>query len=610
MITKKFAVSDIEGRDWIKFLCIGHYDGHTYKDFLDIGSYLDYAFNHPVKNIFCHFGGIYDFLFIIGYVLDNPMKYEFRGLIPRGSGMLTFRIYSFEHDCQLVYHDSSALLPFSLKSLAENFDVKTKKGSIDHTKTKKVTKKILAYMKDDHLALYQVLEKFTSWELIKKHGWKTTLASQALHIFKAEFSKKQLFPLGRIHDEFCRKAYFGGRTEIFKMVYDNGIHYDKSGKKILDKKARDYKKGTLNYYDINSLYPFCMQNLDTPTTFKYNTKTFKENELGIYHCIVETPKDLHIPILGTNIKGKFIFPLGTFQGYWCSNELNYAIKHGYKITSIIEGRIFENGGKVFKPFVDYFYNKRLKTNKPAEKIILKLILNSLYGRMGMDLEKEQLHLEKREIGEKLHSEIVTPSGKKYRFTTTEEEIDSFSHVAIGAFITAQARITLYEAFKKVDFDVYNCDTDSIFTPRKLKTGNKLGELKLEDSLNQAVFLLPKTYLMITDDKKKIAMKGFDNKKIQHFQYKDFITALEGDLKLLNAKNQNPLTIKTESRMNRFKTALKKGSILNMTEEGIKTIRSKYNKRIVNSDFTTTPFNHETLEFDFKKELLEYLNEII
>ena len=589
--SKKFAVSDIEGRAWINFLCIGHYDGITYKDFLSLDSYFDYAFNHPVKTIFCHFGGIYDFLFLIGYILDNPKKYDFKGLIPRGSGILTFKCYSKIHDSTLTYNDSSALLPFSLKSLAENFEVETKKGHIDHAKTKKVTKKILAYMKDDHLALYQVLEKFTSWELIKRHGWKSTLASQALHIFKTEFSKKKLYPLGRIHDEFCRKAYFGGRTEIFKMVYNN-------------------PKKTLKVYDINSLYPYCMKNLETPTLFKYSTKEFKKDELGIYHCIVKSPEKMHIPILGTNIKGKFIFPLGEFEGHWCSNELNFAIAHGYKITMVYEGRIFENGGKVFAPFVKYFYKKRVESKKAADKIILKLILNSLYGRMGMDLEKEQLHLEKRVIGEKLHSEVTTPSGKKYRFTTTEDEIDSFSHVAIGAFITAQARIELYKRFKEVNYDVYNCDTDSIFTPKKLKTGNELGAVKLENQLNQAVFLLPKTYLLKGKKFKKVAMKGFDKKKIQKFEFKDFMTCLEGDLKLLNKKNKNPLTIKTESRMNRFKTALKKGSILNMSNEGIKTIRSKYNKRIINSDYSTTAINYQTMEFDFEKELLEYLNEII
>ena len=42
---KKFAVSDIEGMKWINFLCIGHYDGNTYRDFLSLDSYFDYSFN-------------------------------------------------------------------------------------------------------------------------------------------------------------------------------------------------------------------------------------------------------------------------------------------------------------------------------------------------------------------------------------------------------------------------------------------------------------------------------------------------------------------------------------------------------------------------------------
>ena len=130
------------------------------------------------------------------------------------------------------------------------------------------------------------------------------------------------------------------------------------------------------------------------------------------------------------------------------------------------------------------------------------------------------------------------------------------------------------------------DTDSLFTPVKIKESKELGEMKLEYSMNKACFMLPKTYLVETDKGKKIAMKGFDKKKIQHFTFDDFMTALEGDLKTLNKSSKNPLTIKTDQKMMKFKTALNSGQLLNLTKPSIKRVCSKYDKRIVLENFKT------------------------
>lgn len=573
-----FAVSDIESTKWINFLCIGHYDGIEYRYFLDLDSYFDYVFSLKNKNIFCHFGGIFDFLHLISHILDNPEKYKLTNMIPRGSSMLSFRCYSIKHEKYLTYNDSSALFQFGLKNLAIQFDVETKKGEMVHKNVTKVTKKLLDYMKDDCLALYQVIDKFRNWELIKKHGMKNTLASQSLHIFQNEFIKNKLQSLPMELDDFCRKSYYGGRTEIFNMKYD------------------DFKKD-LNLYDINSLYPYVMSKMDIPVEFVHTVlkDEYDSKKLGIWHVKISCPIDKKIPILGTNINGKFIFPIGEFDGYWCSNELNFALKRGYKIIKVYEGKIFFNGGKIFKYYVEYFYKKRLDAKSPAEKYIIKLLMNSLYGRMGMDLEKESLDLEKRIVGEKYHSEVKTPNGHKFRFFTMTKTIDSFTNVSIASFITAEARIELYKRFEEVDFDVYNCDTDSIFTTKLMKTSNDLGGVKLENKINRAVFLLPKTYMLEGIDFKKLAMKGFDKQLIGNIQFDDFVNHLSGEIATTKLK------IKIAPKMLRLKSAMKKGKILAMSESQTKQIRSQYNKRKINSDHTTIPWHYNELIFDFINE---------
>ena len=61
------VVSDIESMNWTNFLCIGWYDGIEYYDFADLDEYLFFIFSQVKKNprIYFHFGGGFDFLFIL-----------------------------------------------------------------------------------------------------------------------------------------------------------------------------------------------------------------------------------------------------------------------------------------------------------------------------------------------------------------------------------------------------------------------------------------------------------------------------------------------------------------------------------------------------------------
>lgn len=570
---REFAVTDFEASKWINYLCNGYYDGKNYSEFTDLSDYFDFLHETDIPNIFAHFGGIYDFLFILGWIFDND-DFDLKSLIPRGSAILCFTIVSNHNGKEFTFYDSSALLGFSLRNLAINFNVETLKGEIDYDSLVKVTPELLAYMKDDHLALYQVLERFFLWDLIALHGWKPTLASLALNIFKKEFypKKKKLYSLDKDVDRFVRKSYQGGRTEIFNMVYSNSTK-------------------PLYCYDVNSLYPTVMRDNEFPSKPKFSTTDFLPDEMGFYHCRVFCP-DMHVPVLGSKIKiGKsesFIFPTGSFEGYWTTYELNYAIELGYKIEEVYQGVVFENDGKIFKNYVNYFYTKRKNSKSDTDKIICKLLLNSLYGRFGMDTEKDQLHIEKHIEGETYHSTIVTPSGNEIIFCTSKEEIRTFTNVAVASYVTSYSRVLMHKKIvKDAKNKVWYMDTDSLFTPKKLKTGLELGDLKEEYKVYRACFMLPKTYLVEGVDFKKVVMKGFDKKKIQHFTHADFTNSLEGDLKVMNKNNTNKLKVKHDSKVMKFKSALRAGKMLSMTKAQTKRVCSKYNKRIVNDDFTTT-----------------------
>lgn len=574
---KSFAVLDIESIDWINFLCIGYYSGtHEFCYFDDMIKCFDFLVNEQKEDtFFIHYGGKYDFLIIVDELIKKIPNLELV-MIPRGSLVLNMELkYKGK---KLNFWDSTALLPFSLRDIATKFDVPVKKGNIDYEKIEKITSELIDYLKSDCIALYQCLEKFYSWDLIQATGRGKTLAGQALKILRG-YLNEPIYSLSKSQDEFIRKSYFGGRTEIFKPYCDNQM---------------------INCYDINSLYPYVMQKFDYPIRFSFSTNKFYKDRIGFYDCEVTAPKGIYLPILPYKILsdntikiddsktktdkniydimdgiGKLIFPIGTFRGVYTIHELNFAIKRGYKINKIYDGMIFERKKNLFTKFVNDIYAIRKKAEKNSfDDIMGKLILNSSYGKFGINLEKENIVIDNGEKG--LKDWIVF---KKIKFSIRDVELDAFTNVAIASYVTSYARTTLYEKFELVfaqnKYNLINhikyficyTDTDSIFTNATLEIGNKLGDLKLEKSDKPFCGLLPKTYI----HGNKAKLKGFDS-IIAKYTIDEFRETLKGSAMLLQ--------FKPGKGIKSFKQAMKSGKLLQKKKLEIKRLLAKYDKRII------------------------------
>lgn len=556
----KFGVVDIETKNWTKFIVLGFCDGEKYLEFRSLKKFFNFLEeNQEVETIFAHFGGKFDFLFLLEEVMKHE-KYKIESIIPRGSSILSFDVH-LRPGRHYIFRDSSALLPFSLKSVTENFGVENKKGEWDHSKTNGYSKELGEYLKSDCLGLFESLEKFYSWPLIEKAGPASTLAGQAIRVLRT-YLDDELWGLGSNASDFCRLAYLGGRTEIFRPFCEKGPLYE---------------------YDVNSLYPFVMRNNIFPIGGGYFTYDFEKSKLGIYHASISTPPNIHIPVLGVLRDGKFIFPVGHFDGHWTSAELNYAESLGYKIK-ILKGYVFENSQTLFKDFIDDLYNIRLLSPKNSvADIIAKLLMNSSYGRFGMNLEKENVGFEIKERS--IEYQLLKIGNRNVQLYKEPTTLKTFSHVAIAAFVTSYARIHMHKLFGHLGDDLFYTDTDSIFTTRKLEHSSSLGDLKFESEFDSAVFLLPKTYFARGLQKNKIAMKGFDRKKIQNFDFTDFQNALEGDLKRFKIQN--------DPKFATFKTALAQKKLVTMTKKSEKQLRAVYSKRLIykkDGQFFTKPIS--------------------
>lgn len=637
-----YATADIESYEWINFLVIGYYDGYDkyYKYYENLETFVteifDRSYESGVDNIFMHFGGKFDFNFVIEAVLKTD-RYCVNDMIPRGSGLLSFSIFEKKvtkwvnrekkKPFILKFRDSSALLPFALRSLCKAFKVKTQKGDIDFEfiedayKNKNYLKKllkrddinvfydgtriktykkeykkdkiyyikpdgtsyplhgkkdILHYLKHDCIGLWEVLDAFYSWPLVEKSGKSFTTASQAVKIWRT-FLKCDVHGLSKSVDRFIRCGYFGGRTEIFRPFFHG--HYnvesnpDKFPRSALKYLREQKKVGKLYYYDVNSLYPTVMRDNEFPIKFKgwVEADQYDKNSLTFWECEVDVPK-MFCPPLGVkhvfeNGTVKYIFPTGVFKGIWTTQELEYAKTLGVKVLKIHRGAIFENGGYIFKDFITELYNIRLKAKKKKDGVNdlnSKLIMNSCYGRLGLNLEREKLVFDDGQNGFKIHSEVKM--GKRNIRLGTEDVYleSSFTNVAISAYVTAYARILMHRDgyMKAGEKHLYYTDTDSMFCSKKLPTGDGLGEWKLEYTCKSACFLLPKTYINDgvegEDFTKKLTMKGFDKKKIQHFEVQDFLEALRGDM--------GRLKVFQDAKFATLKSALKRGVFLDLLND--------------------------------------------
>ncbi len=578
------------------------YTGKANRDCMD--AFLEQLlFDGKDKDVYAHFGGKFDFAFILNHIFFHT-QFKVEAMIPRGSGLLCFdMVAEIGNDkvCRITFHDSSALLPFSLKSLTTNFKVEAPKLDWNHRWSLPfMTAPMSEYNRIDCLGLHQVITKYFSQELIKRAGGAYTIAGQAMRVLrtKLDIEIESLRP--RV-DFRVRRAYFGGRVEIFKPLF--------------------LGPGKIRCADVNSLYPTVMREVpevgdvprEYPISFSHSDHNYLPNRIGFYEAEVFVPDDMYCPPLGVvwKVDGgtKFIFPTGRFRGYWSTLELEYARSLGVKILWTGMGDIFNGGGSIFKRYVDDLYELRERSERDSvDNVIAKLLLNSCYGRFGLKVNRENLVVDQGQAGVRVTGAddgFILQSGEnKVRLVNEPVELKTFNNVAVSAWVTSASRVFMHRHYMKILRELYYTDTDSLFTTAHFQDMKGLGGMKIEYEAKAACFLLPKSYVVdgVEDQKfkKKITMKGFDKQKTKNFTVEDFMLGLEGDLRRLH--------IYQEPKFATFKTALGKGKILAMLPKSERMIRSLYDKRIIektsNGSYDTRPHkirnNEEIMTAEYRK----------
>lgn len=519
---REYATIDIESKDgdsqragFTRPFLAGWY--HPSEGYLEFGTRncIDLALAHACTKehdgwvFYAHNGGSFDWLHFLPAIERRGWCYE---LVTAGSSIIMLKVKPSRdsHHKGWTFLDSQKLLVTSLAKSTKSFGVTQKVADFD-LNTPEWDGKWSHYLKIDCIALHEVLARFHELVEIRLAGEVgITAASTAMRTFRRGY---QTYNIQRHteHAEFFREAYYGGRVERFT----------------------DRAEG-LRYYDINSAYPAAMMG-DVPVgnaepwegepLISHTTKS-----LGFCQAKVRIPHNLYIGPLPYRFEAKggskkLLFPVGEFSGVWCHDELVRAEECG----AIVERQksVWVERGAALRTMVAALWAYRDKNREDYDEglaQLAKILLNSLYGKFGMRVERERLvRLLKGEAAPD-GARAAMPQDPDCRLYYVSElaEVD-YIIPQIAATITCRARLSLhkYLILARSRGSLAYCDTDSIITTADLfdHCSSELGMLKDEGKgqIYEGRFLGPKMYRLTSGDDTKVVMKGFNSRRLEDFE---------------------------------------------------------------------------------------------
>ena len=495
----------------------------------------------------------YDWRYIVDLLVD---KYEqtIQFLMRSDSDVFIIKTHLFE----LV--DSYAVFPQSLKKMSESFDPEYGKLEIDDiTQFDPTNLQHQEYAKRDAFTLVRSLKNYDKaiYQIFGVHI-AYTVASTAVKAWRSTISNNYFKP-DRI-DEFVRTAYFGGLVAL-------------SSNKTFE---------NLYTYDINSSYPYTMREFGVPYGTYAQTHYLEPGVPGVYRVKVETPDNLVFPILPKRIKkGKsdyIIWCQGVFETTVTNIELEFAIKHGYKILEIYEGIIWNETVFPFGDFVDLCEKTRWKHKGTPFELVAKLMQNSVYGKFGSRTERTELFIPKSDVD----YEGAFPWGSSEKLWIRDQHIESIQALPQWAvFITARARLNLLEVIYELGVEnVIYCDTDSITTTKimdKKHVGNAYGKFKLEKTWQTFRAIAPKVYVGKLDNGDMLgAIKGIPKKKLTAADYVELMKAgnITADLSILPSFKSFMKGNRETKLMQRRSTDIKNSQTWKLIDDNISPIELK------------------------------------
>lgn len=458
----------------------------------DIDSFINYCSLINESSSFYFHNLKFDGEFIIHYLLTHGFVHvnekklgvnQFSTIISDLNVFYCIKV-KFKEEVIISFFDSLKLLNFSVEEVAKAFNLSIKKLEIDYKakreKGHKITDEEKEYVKHDVMIMSLALEKMFEMKITRM-----TIASNAMNFFKDTISKKRFEEWFKppLYDKDLRQAYKGGFT------YLNEIY-----------RGKEVKEGIV--LDVNSLYPSVMYYSPMPygEGIYFDGKYVPDKLYNLYiqniTCQFRIKKDM-IPTI--QIKNNLSFVPTEYLSSSNGESINLTLTNvdlklfleHYDIYDVSYnwGWKYKSSTKIFKSYIDYWHELKVKATKEGNKplrTIAKLMLNSLYGKFAASPEG-------RSKIPYLDNNIV-----KYKLSELEER--TAYYLPISIFITSWARDKTIRSAQAVYHRFIYADTDSLhlegtdIPENLLISDTELGKWKIESTFKRGKYLRQKCYI--------------------------------------------------------------------------------------------------------------------
>jgi hypothetical protein len=270
-------------------------------------------------------------------------------------------------------------------------------------------------------------------------------------------------------EKASQHAYFGGRIECMQFGHSTE---------------------TIYHYDINSAYPAAMLNLPSLREGEWTEiSEHKPDTFSIYHVTWES--DLALPFYPLPYRlpqGQVRFPSSGECWVW-EPELAAALNTPGMNVEIIRGALWETYSTE-QPFYFiqelYDYRKVLKRDRNAAQIVIKLGINSVYGKLA------------QRIGYNAETGAAPP----------------YHCMPWAGYITSKTRATLYNAGRQKPGSILFFATDGIFStePLDLPVNGLLGGWDYAEH-DEMISIMSGVYMYRTGTEWTIHNRGLGGKSL-------------------------------------------------------------------------------------------------
>lgn len=500
-------------------LC-GVYDGNRYRCYRSVEAFLQNELTHANRGkwFYAHAGGLADIQFVLEVMLAKK-GYRIKASCS-GSSLIIVHVSRGKHSWHFV--DSFWLLQEKLSNIgkyvgidkgmqmdpvckddgwyATNADGRPISGphptkwEADKEQTKFLEEwyrsapleELRAYNEIDCVILYTAIRQFEDVLYQLGGQLKMTQASCAMELFRRRYLSRDINTHQWVNTN-AREAYFASRVEV------------------LAKECNDAW-----YYDVNSSFPYAMT-FPIPGDLMGTSSRMPDHGIFISRVKIEVPES-YLPPIPTRLNGRLFFPVGRWEGWLSSVDIELLQSEGGKILHHEESMLFEERLDC-KDYAEHLYKLRAESTG-IMAFACKRLMNALYGKFAECEYKSSIEIDPPSPKSEAEGWRMLFPGA---FLVERKVPVPHMHVPISTHITAIARRTLYR-YMGFSPDLHYCDTDGFSSSVELKSvDGKLGYIKLEKMIKHGRFVTQKTYDLETHDGKHVVKaKGFRKMSPQEF----------------------------------------------------------------------------------------------